>query len=817
MKKTLENIKKLLTFLVKDDFKYYDRVKEPDRALLIMLQKIKPYLSGKRLAFIEKAEMFLKNYDRFPEEKRKRLLKELHSVFVLKFSYKEIERELSKRKSEKLVSSFVSEFHESSEKYPLKAFLQPPETIKGLGKQSVSRLRKLGLDTILDVLFYVPFRYEDRTSITPMNLLRDGETVLVKGKVAGVVETNTRKGKKLLKVVLYDRHGKVTLLFLRPRVFGFYKKLFSRAKELGREVVAYGKVKRRGLSFTIIHPEVEIFEENKKSYSKVGVVLPVYHLAEGLKQNLVRKDVSFVVKKALPRFPEYLPDEVVDKRNLPEISRALWEVHFPSSSVEELEEFRAPCQRRLIYDEFFLFQTALALVRRRIKDEKGISFPVSEEMLDEFKKHLPFSLTGAQDRVLREIFEDMKSDRPMNRLIQGDVGSGKTVVAAGAAYLAVKSGYQVAVMAPTEILANQHFKKFKEFFSRFGIPVGLLTGSMTPKARATSLKAVKTGYFGVVIGTHALIQEKVSFKNLGLVIIDEQHRFGVKQRAELKNKGNRPDILVMTATPIPRTLALTAYGDLDVSVIDEMPRGRKPVKTKIVFDDEMEKVVAFLKKELSAGNRAYIVYPLVEESEKMELKAATDMFHFWSGKLKGFSVGLLHGRMKQHEKDSVMEKFKSGEFQVLVSTTVVEVGVDVPEATVMVIEHAERFGLAQLHQLRGRVGRSSRQSYCFLITRRTVGEDAIRRLKVLEATTDGFKVAEADLAFRGPGELMGTRQSGIGEFKIADLRRDFDVLKMAREDAFELVNRNPELTGLDDLKEYIKYRFKGNEEFIEIA
>ncbi|WP_297446204.1 ATP-dependent DNA helicase RecG [Desulfurobacterium sp.] len=816
MRETLENIKRLLTLLVKEDFRYFDRVRDPDKALLAMFSKLKPFLSEKRLSFVEKAEKFLKGYRYLSDSDRKRLIKELHTVFVLRFSLEEIEREVQKKKLEKIVSSSSSGFVEEAEKYPLKAFFQPPETVKGLNKYAISRLKKLGLNTILDVLFYVPFRYEDRTTITPLNLLRDGETALVKGKVAGIVDTVTKRGKKLLKVILYDRHGKVTLLFLQQRVFGFYKKLFSQARELGKDVVAYGKVKRSGLSFTMVHPEVEIFEE-KKSYSKVGVILPVYHLMEGLKQNLVRKDIAFVVKKTLLRFPEYLPREIVKKRKLPSISRSIWEVHFPSSPVEELQEFKTAYQQRLIYDEFFLFQVALALVRRRIKEEKGIGFPVTEKMLDEFKKNLPFCLTGAQERVLKEIVADMKSEKPMNRLIQGDVGSGKTVVAAAAAYLAVKSGYQVAVMAPTEILAKQHFKKFKEFFSHFGIPVGILTGSMTPKAKETTLKAIRKGYFKVIVGTHALIQEKVEFENLGLVIIDEQHRFGVKQRAELKNKGSRPDVLVMTATPIPRTLALTAYGDLDVSVIDEMPAGRKPVKTKIVFDDEMEKVVSFLRKELLKGNRAYIVYPLVEESEKIELKAATEMFHFWSEKLKDFSVGLLHGRMKQEEKDEVMSKFKSGEFHVLVSTTVIEVGVDVPEATVMVIEHAERFGLAQLHQLRGRVGRSDRQSFCFLITKRTVSEDAIKRLRVLEATTDGFKVAEADLMFRGPGELMGTRQSGIGEFKIADLRRDFELLKMAREDAFEFVEKNPNLEGFDDLKDLIKYRFKGNENFVEIA
>jgi ATP-dependent DNA helicase RecG len=340
---------------------------------------------------------------------------------------------------------------------------------------------------------------------------------------------------------------------------------------------------------------------------------------------------------------------------------------------------------------------------------------------------------------------------------------------------------------------------------------------MSKKQKESVYRAIKEGFLEVVVGTHALIQESVEFKNLGLVIIDEQHRFGVRQRVELKKKGELPDVLVMTATPIPRTLAMTAYGDLDVSVIDELPAGRKPVKTKILFEDERERLVDFLKGELSKGNRVYIVYPLIEESEKLELKAATEMHHYWSKKLSPYSVGLLHGRMKQEEKDEVMENFKKGEFQVLVSTTVIEVGVDVPEATVMVVEHAERFGLAQLHQLRGRVGRGNRESFCFLVTSRSAGEDSIRRLKVLESTSDGFKIAEADLAFRGPGEIFGTRQSGLGDFKVADLRRDYDILKLAREESQRLVRENPELEGLEDLKELMRHRFGSKFDFVEVG
>jgi ATP-dependent DNA helicase RecG len=641
----------------------------------------------------------------------------------------------------------------------------------------------------------------------------------VKGKTVdlSVFET-TKKKKKILKVLLYDKTGTITLLFFQERVFGYYKKLFSTAKELGKEILAYGTVKRELGGFSMVHPEVEVFDKYKGKLEKLGIILPIYHTAEGVKQTTLRKDIESVVKKVVPFLPEYLPEDILKRNSFPDAPTAFWRVHFPfDEEAEELLNFKTPYQKRVIFDELFLFQLALALHKQKIKKEKGIAFPVDEVLVEEFKRALPFKLTNAQERVLKEIIEDMKKEFPMNRLVQGDVGSGKTVIAAAASFFAVKSKYQVAVMAPTEILANQHFKKFKEFLKPFKVKVGLLTGSMTKREKETMYRAIKEGFIEVVVGTHALIQESVEFKNLGLVIIDEQHRFGVKQRVSLKKKGKMPDVLVMTATPIPRTLAMTAYGDLDISIIDELPAGRKPIKTKILFEDEREILIDFLLKELKAGNRVYIVYPLIEESEKLELKAATEMHAFWKEKLKPFSVGLLHGKMKQEEKDEVMDKFKKGEYQILVSTTVIEVGIDVPEATVMVIEHAERFGLAQLHQLRGRVGRGDRQSYCFLVTKRDVSEDSIKRLKVLESTNDGFKIAEADLLFRGPGEIFGTRQSGVGDFKIADLRRDFELLKLAREEAEKLVEKNPNLEGLNDLKDLMKFRFGEKFDFVEVG
>ena len=819
MEKILKRIRELLSLLTREDFKYFNRVKDPNLVLSRFLEELLPHLDRKRKAWVQKVLRVLRDYENLSLEKRKQLFRELHSVFTLKFSPEEIKRARDEEIPKERVLSAAEKLEKRKERYPIKAFFQSIESVKGIGDRRVKRLKKLGIDTVLDAIYYLPFRYEDRTTITPMAHLKPGDSVLVKGQVVGISEVQTsKKRKKLLKVVLYDRTGAVTLLFLQEKVFGYYRNLFSKARELKREVLAYGSVKRGITGFTMVHPEVEVLDPNRGKLERLGTVLPVYHSAEGIKQTTVRKDIQAVIKKVLPFLPEYLPGNIIEKLNFPEAADAFWRVHFPyDEDVNELLEFKTPAQKRVIFDELFLFQLALALHRQQLKREKGIAFPVSENLIEEFKKSLPFRLTNAQERVLREIAADMRKPEPMNRLVQGDVGSGKTVVAAAAAFFAARSGYQTAIMAPTEILANQHFRKFREFLSPYGVRIGFLTGSMTRKQKEMVYRAIKEGFIQVVVGTHALIQEGVEFRNLGLVIIDEQHRFGVKQRVELKRKGKLPDVLVMTATPIPRTLAMTAYGDLDVSVIDELPAGRKPIETKIIFEDERDKLTEFLKKEIESGNRVYIVYPLIEESENLELKAATEMFHYWSEKLKPHRVGLLHGRMKQEEKDAVMDAFKRGDFSVLVSTTVIEVGVDVPEATVMVIEHAERFGLAQLHQLRGRVGRGDRQSYCFLVTSRSVGEEAIKRLKVLESTNDGFRIAEADLQFRGPGEIFGTRQSGLGDFKVADLRRDYEILKIAREEARKLIEENPDLKGLDNLKELMKFRFGEKFDLVEVG
>ncbi len=773
-------LKKYLTFLTEENFRYFERVKHPQRRILALLKPLESGIEDERiLKALKKAKALLENFEKLPDDKKKRLISELHAFFTLKVD----ESKLSKQSRQRIVTQSASSFKSSKRKVKIEDFFKSLKDVDLKIKNSKLKiLEKLGIMTLYDLLTYYPFRYEDRSSVVPLKNVRAGDKVLVKGKVMSVSESE-----KLLKVVLYDRTSSISLAFLkRGKRANFYikriKKEFLLAKEKKKEVIAYGSVSR---GKTIFHPEWEI-EGISKSTGKIGVIFPVYHTTESLQQNRVRQTIHELVKLFCPYFPEYLPQSLLKDLNFPQIDEAFWFAHMPSGNPEDFVEFKSPHIKRLIFDEFLLFQLALLKSRLNVKSQKGISFRIERDMIESFEKSLPFKLTNAQKKVLKEVAQDMQSEKPMNRLIQGDVGSGKTVVAAGAAYLAVSNGFQVAVMAPTEILARQLYEKFSLFLKPFKVKLALLTGSMGKREKERVYKALKTGYVDVLVGTHAIIQEGVAFKNLGLAIIDEQHRFGVKQRGALVNRDRLVDALVMSATPIPRTLAMTLYGDLDISTIDELPSGRKPIKTKVIFEDQRKELISFLKRELESGGQVYIIYPLIEESEALNLKSATEMFPFWQKALSPFKAALLHGRLPQSEKESVMKDFKEGKVQVLVSTTVVEVGVDVPQATVMVIEHADRFGLAQLHQLRGRVGRGERQSYCFLVAPRKLGEDAVKRLRVLEQTSNGFEVAEADLKFRGPGQVFGTRQSGMGDFKIADVSRDYELLKTARERAKEI-------------------------------
>jgi ATP-dependent DNA helicase RecG len=538
-------------------------------------------------------------------------------------------------------------------------------------------------------------------------------------------------------------------------------------------------------------------------------LLPVYSETEGLNQKMIQKIVRATFENVEKEISESLPEWILKKYNLPDLKTALKKVHFPGSEQADIwNESRSPYQQRLIFEEFFWLELMIAQTRAGVAREKAPPMKSLSSVSSGVRSQLPFELTPDQDSVLQAISIDLQKDEPMHRLVQGDVGCGKTIVAFLAAAQVMDNGYQVALMAPTEILAEQHFLKAKDIFAKCGIEVALLIGGLKSKEAKEINERIVAGKARLIIGTHALIQNSVQFNKLGLVIIDEQHRFGVEQRAKLKQKGVSPHFLIMTATPIPRTLAMTVYGDLDVSTIKSMPQGRKPITTRVVNESQRGVVYGFIKEQLNKGHQVYIIYPLVEETEKMDLKNATDQAQVVAQEFSPFKVGLLHGRMSSEEKDKLMARFKSGEIKILVSTTVVEVGVDVPQATTILIEHAERFGLSQLHQLRGRVGRGESKSYCILMSGFAKSELAEQRLEIMTQTNDGFKIAEKDLSLRGPGEFLGTRQSGLPGFKLANLVRDIDLLSAAREAAFTVLRDDPHLESMENKK--LKEALTGN-------
>jgi ATP-dependent DNA helicase RecG len=578
----------------------------------------------------------------------------------------------------------------------------------------------------------------------------------------------------------------------------------------GRRVALYGKVEYDNYAgeVTLLHPEFELLtsdDDERESALHVGRIVPIYEAAGKVNTRILRNILWFVLN-SLGGIDDPLPEALRRYLKLPDLWQAIRETHFPppESDMRLLNGFRSQQQFRLIFEEFFWLECGLALKRRKASALPGIPFQLSDRAREQIVKLLPFKPTGAQKKVLGEIAKDMASPSPMNRLLQGDVGSGKTIVAAEAAVIAVENGYQVAVLAPTEILATQHYFSLKPLFGKTGYVPVLLTGSTPAREKGQLKKLITEGLAHVVIGTHALLEKDVEFKNLGLVIIDEQHRFGVMQRFGLTQKGAHPDVLVMTATPIPRTLAMTLYGDLDVSVIDELPPGRKPIKTKHVMADYIEQVWSFLRRQVDAGRQAYVVYPLIEESETAAMKAASQMHqHLSTEVFPDLRIGLLHGRMSTADKEAAMDSFKRGETKVLVSTTVIEVGVDVPNATVMVVEQAERFGLSQLHQLRGRVGRGAEQSHCILVTEK-MNETARERIRTLVDSTDGFVIAEMDLKLRGPGEFFGTKQSGLPQLRIANILRDTEILEVARKEAVSFVENPPSRDALANAVAHIR-------------
>ena len=660
----------------------------------------------------------------------------------------------------------------------------PVQYLKGIGPKKAEVLNSVGIKTIEDILYYLPRKYLDRSTFTPINQLQPNTQATVIGKVEAL---GVKKGRKnRFQVILKDKTGYLNLIWFANL------KYVQNAFEAEDVVIASGEVSfYNGLQMA--HPEFEIISGNGDELIHSGGVIPVYPSTARLRKlNLDSRGFRRILKPFLERVEqmveETLPEPIVTEQRLLPLSLALKNIHFPEN-LAVAEQAR----QRLAFDELFYLELMLALRKKRLTDSpEGIPFQKPGSLIKQLLNKLPFKLTEAQRKVLREIANDMMSKKPMNRLLQGDVGSGKTIVALISMMMAVESGYQSAFMAPTEILAEQHYLTIHKLAEELGIKIVLLTSSVNKKEKEIVLGQISLGEASLVIGTQALIQEKVKFYRLGLAVIDEQHRFGVMQRALLRQKGHQPDVLIMTATPIPRTLALTAYGDLDVSVIDQLPPGRKPIETILRDEKTRPEVYRFLDKKISQGRQVYIVYPLIEETEKLDLKAATEAYE----KLKkevfpNRRVGLIHGRIKNTDREAIMQKFRKWEFDILVSTTVIEVGVDVPNSSIMVIEHAERFGLSQLHQLRGRVGRGAEQSYCFLMANYPLSQDARDRLQALCSSTDGFKIAELDLKLRGPGEFFGTKQHGLPELKVADLIRDLKLLYEARRWAFKIIEEDP--------------------------
>ena len=672
--------------------------------------------------------------------------------------------------------------------------------VKGVGPKRVRILNRLEIETIQDLLYYFPRIHSDRSHPKTIAGLLDGEYATIKGMIKARSVIRPRKGLEIIKVAIDDGTGiAYAVWYNQPYLIEYLKE--------ETKIAISGTIEKKYKNTEIKNFAYEIIEEGKELLNTLRIV-PVYHLTEGLNQKYLRTIIKRVLDEYAPSLPDLLPLDIRRRNKLIRISQAINSIHFP--------RIRRNCQdarRRLVFDEFFLLQLGIALRKKKIEEVgKGIRYRKPGELIGRFSKLLPFELTSAQRRVISEIISDMQQDKPMNRLLQGDVGSGKTVVAVYALLKAIEDGYQGAIMAPTEILAQQHYLTLQELLIPLKIRIELLIGSMSEKEKKGIRKKIEEGKVDIIIGTHILIQEAAEFAKLGLIIIDEQHKFGVLQRASLRKKGLNPDVLVMTATPIPRTLALTVYGDLNISVLDEMPPGRKGIATYEVPREQRKNIYLFIENEVKKGRQAYIVYPLVSESEKLaELKAATQMQkHLQKEVFPNLKVGLIHGQMSGDEKERIMNDFKNKKMDILVSTTVIEVGIDISNASIMLIEDAQRFGLAQLHQLRGRIGRGEYQSYClmFALPRTIEGK---RRIKVMTETGDGFQIAEEDLELRGPGEFFGTRQHGLPELKIANLLKDQRILETARQEAFAFIKKDPKLEKPEhrQIRKNLLSKFKG--------
>lgn len=669
--------------------------------------------------------------------------------------------------------------------------------IKYFDEKNIKKLRSLGIKSLYDLFYYFPRSYDDRTNIMKINELRGDEYVVLKASLMKIVAPPTHSGVKMVKATATDGTGIIEIVW-------FQMPYLRKTLKLGEEYIFIGQVKR-GYVFQMVNPEFKL-SSNQRKISE-GEILPIYSTSKELPQNSFRRLVKEAVKSKKQLFLENIPDSILKKYKILGREEALTEIHFPKNS-KSIEE----AKRRFAIEELLVLEMGILQKRFELDNENHSKYTLEDKktLVKKYLENLSFSLTKAQKRVITEIYKDLSNGRIVNRLIQGDVGSGKTIVSMILLLYMVENSYQGVLMAPTEILAVQHYLSVKEKFEKLGVRVELLTGSFKGKTKEKLLNDIKEGNVDIVIGTHALIEENVYFKKLGLIIIDEQHRFGVVQRKLLRDKGVLANLVVMSATPIPRSLALSIYGDLDVSVIDELPPGRKPIKTKWISNDEDSDIMYdFIGKKLSQGRQAYFIAPLIEESEKLAAKSTEELYEEVSKKLPMYKIGVLHGRMKNSEKDEVMKRFKNRELDILVSTTVIEVGVDVPNATIMVINNSERFGLSALHQLRGRVGRGEHQSYCFLVSKT---ENAISkaRLQIMEETQDGFKIAEEDLKLRKSGEIFGTKQSGFSDLKFTDIVHDIKTIKLVKEICVDYLKENRGKIENPYLKYDIEEKFKEN-------
>jgi ATP-dependent DNA helicase RecG len=691
--------------------------------------------------------------------------------------------------------------------------------LKGIGPQRAEQLQKIGLNTLEDVLFYFPRRYQDRSEILSISKVEPGTVATICGTITSLDgRPGFRRGSvSIFKASVSDETGRIAVVWFNQP---YLRKYFNK----GDRVLLHGRIELYKDKLQIVSPEFELLDTEEEA-PEIDKIAPIYTLPQGFSQKMYRKMVKAILEKYLPSLTEVLPFDIRNRHKLLNIAKSLLNIHFPQT-----HDFQRAAYERLSFEEFFLYQMPLVLRKLKRREKQGIAFEINEAFLDKFIATLPFSLTEDQQTAIDEIKADMRLPGPMQRLLQGDVGSGKTIVATIAGLIAVNNSYQAAFMAPTEILARQHYEKLKTGLSIFRqktenkaqkteIKVGLLTSSLSVKEKREISEKIKKGELDIIIGTHAFLEEGVKFHKLGLIVIDEQHKFGVSQRALLPRKGANPDILIMTATPIPRTLAITLYGDTDISFIRQLPKGRKKINTALYGLSERRRAYDFVKVQIRQGRQAYIVYPLIEENPRLALSSAKSMYkEFCQDIFKEFRLGLIHGKLDRHEQEEVMKQFRSGALDILIATTILEVGIDVPNVNVILIEHAERFGLSQLHQMRGRIGRGEHESFCIFLADPNT-EEAQARLNVLVTQLDGFRIAEEDLKIRGPGEFFGERQSGLTELKIANPLTQMHLLKSAREEVVRLLNNDPKLEARQnqELKKQLHKRFPEFERFVEVG